>query len=336
MRAILFGKDDKDQAQVLQRRRTMVAEFYSKYGMFAILLLIILMAAALNENFIKIANLLNILRTMSSIGLAAFGMTFILILGMIDLSVGSVMALAGCVACVITKNTGLVIPAILIGVLIGGAFGLLNGAIVTGFGIPAFIMTLATQNIARGISLLITNGGRVIQMGDDFRILGQGYIFNVIPIPIVIMFAFLLISHIVLTKTTFGCHVFAAGGNPYAAKVSNVNVTFTVLMSFLINGLFVGLAGVMLMSRLYTGLPDGATGYEFSAVTAVVVGGTSLMGGTGSVLGTFVGALIVAIIDNVVILQGIDIYWQYIIKGIVIALAVIVDFKTKASLSKAE
>lgn len=336
MLANLSGRGGKKYEQALQKQSAgrVFAEIYSKYGMFLILFVIILMSIFLNENFIKTANLLNILRTMSSIGIAAFGMTFIIILGMIDLSVGSVMALAGCVACLITKNTGMAVPAVFTGVLIGGAFGLLNGSIVTIFGIPAFIMTLATQNIARGISLLVTNGGRIIQMGDDFRIIGQGYIFNTIPIPIVIMIAILIISAVLLTKTTFGSHVYAVGGNASAAKAAGVSVTFTVMASFLINGLFVGLAGVMLMSRLYTGLPDGASGYEFSAITAVVVGGTSLMGGTGSVLGTFVGALIMAIIDNVVILQGIDIDWQYIIKGVVIALAVIIDFKTKAMLNK--
>lgn len=310
------------------------ASLYSKYGMFVILLVIFVASALISPNFIKISNLLNILRNMSPTGLAALGMTFILILGMIDLSVGSVMAFAGCVACIIARDTGLVLVAIIVAILIGGVFGVLNGFIVTKFGIPAFIMTLGTQYIARGAALLATGAFPVSNMGDDFRILGQGYLFKVIPIPIIIMIVFMILGWVVLNRTKFGRYVFASGGNAQAARASGISVERTVLNAFTLHGCLVGLAGAMLMSRLNSGQPSGAQNYEFFAITAAVVGGTSLMGGMGNILGTFIGAFIVGILDNILLLQGVDTYWQYIIKGIVIVLAVIVDFRTKKALQR--
>lgn len=311
-----------------------MASLYLKYGMFVILAAIFIVSALLSNNFIKVSNLLTILRTMSATGIAALGMTFILILGHIDLSVGSVMAFAGCVACIITRDTGMVLLAIFVAILIGAGIGLLNGAVVTKFGIPAFIMTLATQYVARGLALLSTGGFPVNHMGEAFKILGQGAIFGVLPVPIVIMAVLMIVGWIVLNKTKFGRYVFASGGNPSAAKASGVNVNGTVIKAFIMHGCLSGLAGVLLMSRMNSGQPSGATNYEFYAITAAVVGGTSLSGGIGNILGTFIGALIVAIIDNIMLLKGIDVYWQYIIKGIVIALAVIADFKTRSILQK--
>lgn len=332
----IFEIDAERYEKNLQRRstETVIAKIYSKYGMFVILFFIIFISIVLNENFIKGTNISSILKNMSAIGVAALGMTFVLILGMIDLSIGAVMALSGCIACIIAKDPALVIPAIFAGVLSGGIVGLLNGSIITAFGIPAFIMTLATQNIARGIALLVTNKVPVSGMAKSFKLLGQGQVFGGLAISVIIMIALLLVCWILLMRTRFGRYVFAAGGNPSASKATGVNVAFTVLMSFFINGLLVGLAGVMLMSRLNSGQPLGADGYEFSALTAVVLGGTSLMGGTGSMTGTFIGVLIVAILDSIMMLEGVNSYWQYIIKGTVIALAVIADFKTKSILSR--
>lgn len=311
---------------------SIIAELYSKYGMFVILVFIFAVASLLSNSFLSFSNFSNVLRSMAAVGLVAFGMTFILILGMIDLSAGSVMAFAGCVSSVLAAKTGLLIPSIIVGVVVGGIFGILNGAIVTKFGIPAFIMTLATQNIARGLALLITGNRPVRGMGEGFRFLGQGHFFNTIPVPIVIMIVFLLICWFVLNRTRFGRYVFAVGGNVQAAKASGISVKATVVKAYLLHGLLVGLAGVVLMSRMNSGQPSGAVGYEFDAITAVVLGGTSLMGGTGNMFGTFIGACIVAILDNLLVLKGIETHWQLVIRGVVIAFAVIADFKTKSIL----
>lgn len=311
------------------------AAFYSQYGMFAILLIIVVVSSCLSNKFFSTPNLLNILRTTSPTGLVALGMTLILILGQIDLSVGSVMALSGCVACLINKNIGNTWMGILAAMGIGMMFGLINGGIITSTKIPSFITTLGTQYIARGAAMLITGGFPISKMYPNFKILGQGYIFGIIPTPIVVMLICFIVVGIVLHKTRFGRYIFATGGNEQAAKASGINTNWTILKSFLIHGALCGLAGVMLMSRLNSGQPAGATNYEFYAITAAVVGGTSLMGGIGNCVGTLTGAVIVGVLDNILLLRGVDTYWQYVIKGCVIVLAVIADFKTKAALRKA-
>ena len=314
------------------------AEIYSKYGMFIILILIVIICASLSDVFLTPTNISNVLRNMSIVALVAFGMTFLLTLGMIDLSAGSVMALSGCVACLVIRDTGSVIGGILVGILVGTLFGLISGMVVAYFKIPAFIATLATQNVARGFAYIIVSGVPVSGMGEAFKVLGQGYIdpWNVIPTPIVIMFGFLLLTWVILNRTKFGRHVFAVGGNLNAARMSGVNIKKTVIKAFLLNGMLVGVAGVLLMSRLNSGQPNGALGYEFDAITAAVVGGTSLMGGFGSVTGTFIGCLIIGSLNNIMNLRGITSPWQLVVKGVIIALAVIIDFKTKAMLHKQE
>ena len=314
----------------------MIARFYSKYGMFVILAVMIIISTAISDIFLTRTNISNVLRNMAVCSLAAFGVTYLLILGMIDLSSGSVMALAGCTCCIIIRETGSLVLGFSGGVLVGGTSGVFNGSIVAYLKIPAFIITLATMEMARGAALLITDGYPVSGMGDTFKIFGQGYVdgWNIVPTPIVVMFIFLLVSSVMLNRTKLGRYVFAVGGNENAARASGVNIKRTIISAFLINGLMVGLAGIMLMSRINSGQPSGAAGYEFDAITAAVVGGTSLMGGTGTMTGTFIGGLIVGVLNNMLNLQQVSSFWQMVVKGAIIALAVIVDFKTKAILQK--
>lgn len=314
-------------------RKATLARIYSKYGMFFILVVIVLVSCLLDSVFLTPLNLSNVFRNMSIVSLVAFGMTFLLILGMIDLSSGSVMALSGCLACIVVRDTGSVALAILVGVATGFICGVINGAVIVRFRIPAFIMTLAMQTVARGTILMVTDGTPVRDMGDKFKLIGQGDIFGIIPIPVIIMLAGLLLCWILLNRTRFGRHVIAVGGNEVSARASGINVNKTIFLAYLMNGLFVGFAGVMFMARLNSGQPAGATNYELDAITAAVVGGTSMSGGSGSVMGTFIGGLIIAILNNMMNLQGLNSNWQMIVKGIIIAVSVIVDFKTKQLLA---
>jgi inositol transport system permease protein len=322
------------EADIIWKNR--IARFYSKYGMFLILVVMIILSTAISDIFLTRTNISNVLRNMAVSSLAAFGVTFLLILGMIDLSSGSVMALAGCICCIVIRDTGSLVLGFSSGILIGGLTGIFNGAIVAYLRIPAFIITLATMEMARGAALLVTDGYPVAGMGNTFKIFGQGYVdsWNIVPTPIVVMFIFLAVSFVILNRTKLGRYVFAVGGNENAARASGVNIKRTIISAFVINGLMVGLAGIMLMSRINSGQPSGAVGYEFDAITAAVVGGTSLMGGSGTMIGTFIGGLIVGVLNNMLNLQQVSSFWQMVVKGAIIALAVIVDFKTKAILQK--
>lgn len=304
------------------------AEFYAKYGTIAIFTALFVFASLFTPNFFSIANLTNVVRQMVVVTLLAFGVTFVIILGHIDVSLGAVLALCGCIAAAVMKATGSVVLAVLAGLGVGLASGVVNGFIITKFMIPAFIMTLATTTVARGSVLLFTGGRPITNLG-NFEEIGNGNIFGFIPISIVILFIFFAISWVLLNKTKYGRHVYAVGGNSQAAIASGINANRVVRKSFVYNGILCGLAGVVLMSRMDSGQPAAGIGYEFDAITAVVVGGTSLSGGRGTIIGTLIGSVIIAIINNNLNLLNVHSYWQQIAKGLIILIAVILDVYTK-------
>jgi inositol transport system permease protein len=307
------------------------ASVYMKYGMIFILLVLIIVSGILNHNFLTNRNITNILRYISIVVLVAFGQTMVLILGKIDLSSGSIMALTGCITAMIVSSTGNLFLGIALGVLVGAFSGFINGYIIAVFKIPAFIMTLAMMTIARGIVLLITNAIPVSGMGNDFPFIGQGMI-SVLPMPVIIMIIFFAICWTILNRTKFGRYIYVCGGNEKAAVSSGISVKRTITVTYIIVGTMTAIAGIVLMSRINSGQPAGALGYEFDAITGAVVGGTSLMGGIGNIPGTFIGCLIVGIINNIMNLTGVSSYWQQITKGIIIATAVILDIQTKSIL----
>lgn len=319
-----------------KKERMSGAEIYTKYGMIIILAVIVIVSAILSENFLKGVNITNIFRQASVVAIIAFGQTIILILGMIDLSQGSVMALSGCIACSVAaaNNTsaGFVILAFLVGTVIGLVCGLINGLVISKFNIPAFIMTLAMMNIARGAVLLYTNAAPVTGMGELFKEVGQGNIGGIFPVPVLIMAIIMFLVWLLLNRTKFGRYVFATGGNQQAALASGIKIRKIITLSYVVCGALTGLAGVLLSSRMNSGPPAGALNYEFDAITGAIVGGTSLMGGIGSVFGTLIGCLIISVLTNIMNLLSVSSYWQQIISGIVIALAVIADVTTKTSL----
>lgn len=304
------------------------AEIYRKYGTILIFIGIFVLSSFLNETFLTTGNLTNVLRQVVVVSLLACGVTFIIILGHIDVSLGSVVALTGTIAAsvmALTQNLALAISA---GIASGIVVGLINGYVITYFKIPSFIMTLAMTTVARGAILLYTAGVPVSGLG-DFQVIGQGNV-GPVPISVLILICVIAVSWVLLNRTKFGRHVYAVGGNAKAALASGIHTDSVLRRAFVFNGILAAIAGIVLMSRINSGQPAGGVAYEFDAITAVVVGGTSLMGGTGTIMGTVIGAMIIGVINNILNLMNVSSYWQQIVKGVIIAVAVILDVKTKS------
>ncbi|TCU41500.1 monosaccharide ABC transporter membrane protein (CUT2 family) [Rhizobium azibense] len=326
-------KIEKDGAKASSSATSLnFAQIYRRYGTMLIFIGICILASLLSPTFLTEANLTNVLRQVVVVSLLACGVTFIIILGHIDVSLGSVLALCGVIATSVMAMTGSVILAVAAGIAVGIFTGLINGFVITFFRIPSFIMTLAMTTVARGGVLLYTGGSPITGLG-DFKIIGQGS-FGPIPISVLILVVFVIASWVLLNKTKFGRYVYAVGGNERAARASGINPDSIVVRAFIFNGILCAVAGIVLMSRINSGQPAGGVGYEFDAITAVVVGGTSLMGGTGTITGTIIGAMIIGVINNILNLLNVSSYWQQIIKGLIIAIAVILDVWTKSARSK--
>jgi inositol transport system permease protein len=304
-----------------------ISAFMSKYSIFVILVVAFVLSSLLNRNFLSPANLSNILKQNSVIAILAFGETMLIVAGLIDLSNGAVLALAGCLSIAVYKTTGSLALAFSIGILVGIGCNLISGALVSAYKTPPFIATLAVMTMARGAVLLFTAGQSIYQIG-DFVKFGQGSLFF-IPLPIIFMALIMVLTWYILNNTAFGRSLYAIGGNEEAANASGIQVSKTKFYCYVINGCLVGLAGVVFMSRNNAGLPAAAQGYEFEALTAAVIGGTSFSGGIGTAMGTLAGAFIVGILNNIMNLLGVNSYIQQIVKGVIIALAVIMDIRAK-------
>ncbi len=321
-----------DKSAFAKIREMGFAEIYRRYGTILIFVGIFILASLVSPTFLTEGNLTNVLRQVVVVSLLACGVTFIIILGHIDVSLGSVLALTGTIAASVMSMTQSLPLALAAGVGLGMVTGLINGFVITYFRIPAFIMTLAMTTVARGAVLLYTGGVPVTNLG-HFKVIGQGSL-GIIPVSVVILFFVIGATWVLLNKTKFGRYVYAVGGNPKAAIASGINADRVVIKAFILNGVLCAVAGIVYMSRINSGQPAGGLSYEFDAITAVVVGGTSLMGGTGTITGTIVGALIIGVINNILNLLNVSSYWQQIIKGLIIAVAVILDVKTKTARTK--
>lgn len=275
-------------------------------------------------------NIFNVLRQSAPNVILSCGMTMCILLGGIDLSVGSIIAMSGCLGAGAVVWGGMPeIVGILIGIASGALFGMFNGFLISKTTIPPFIVTLASQNIAKGIAYVFSGGKPIRCMTDAWKFLGAGYVgpsWFQVPTPVVTMFVVFVLCLLFLNRTRMGRHIYAVGGNATAAKfsgISTVKVKFTV---HTISGMLAGLAGITIASRLYSGTCTSGDGAENDAIAAVVIGGTSMAGGSGKLGGTLIGALIIGILNNGLNLMGVNSDWQYIIKGAVILGAVYVDF----------
>jgi len=295
-----------------------------------IALLVLCVALSVNpitaKTFLTVKNVFNVLRQISTNLFLACGMTMVIILGGIDLSVGSVIALSGCLAAgaVVRYNLPLGV-ALLIGVLVGLVIGIFNGLVISRTTIPPFIVTLATMNIAKGLAYVYTGGSPVRVVTKEWQFLGAGYIGSV-PTPVIILIVVLIITAIIMNKTRMGRYIYAVGGNAQAAEFSGIKVPKVKFLVYAYSGLMAGLAGIVLASRMYSGQPTAGEGAEMDAIAAVVVGGTSMAGGYGKIGGTIIGGLIIGILNNGLNLLNVNSFWQYVIKGAVILLAVFIDY----------
>ena len=294
-----------------------------------VIALIILMAVItiINSNFLTANNLLNLLLQVTSNALIAFGMTFVILTGGIDLSVGSILALSSALTAGLLGSGMPVTLAILISLILGCILGMMNGLLISYGKLAPFIVTLATMTIFRGATLVYTNGNPITKGLSDtflFQFLGQGYIVG-IPFPVIIMFIVFIVLYVLLHKTAFGKSVYAIGGNEKAAYISGVKLNKVKIIIYSISGIMASISGLIITSRLSSAQPTAGASYEMDAIAAVVLGGTSLSGGKGRILGTLIGALIIGVLNNGLYIIGVSAFWQQVVKGVVILIAVLID-----------
>lgn len=308
--------------------------FLSKYGIVLILLAMMLAFSLLSEGFFTTRNIFNIIRQISFMGLIAIGVTMVIITGGIDLGSGSVLALAAVLATSLAqiqesatlKYPGLIVPVIIpivVALGIGAITGMINGGLISKFKIPPFIATLGMMTVARGFALIYSNKP-LSQLTPDYNFIGQGAIFGV-PFPVILLIVVAVAIHVMLNNTPFGRYIYALGGNEQAARISGVNIDRVKIGVYTLAGVLSGLAGLVVSSRVGSGQPGQGVGIELDAIAAAVIGGTSLSGGIGTIWGTIVGALIIGVLDNGLILLNVDQYWITIVKGTIIVVAVVID-----------
>lgn len=322
-----------EQKVVKEVKDKKILQQLSGLGPVLALIVLALITTVMNPSFLDPNNLLNLLRQVSINGLIAFGMTFVILTGGIDLSVGAILALTSALSAMMITSGVPTLIAMLIGIIFGGLLGGLNGLIITKGGAAPFIASLATMTIFRGATYVFTNGNPITSKAMNnsfiFQFIGRGYFFG-IPVPVIIMLISFFILYILLHKMTFGRKTYALGGNEKAAFVSGIKVNITKTWIYVISGIVSSAAGMILISRLSSAQPDAGTGFEMDAIAAVVLGGTSLAGGRGRIFGTLIGALIIGTLNNGMNLIGISSFYQQIVKGIVIIIAVLLDRRKKA------
>jgi len=310
-------------------------EFLARFQSLLALALMVVVLSVLSDNFLTPENGWNILRQISVNLCLSIGMTLIILSGGIDLSVGAILALAGAVAAGLLKN-GVALAAlgvrlevtpagaIVAGVAVGAALGWVNGFAITRFSLPPFVATLGMLSIARGLTMLWTGGFPLTGLGPRFGFLGTGFLFGV-PMPVWIMTALTAVFVVVVQRTRFGRHIYAVGGNERAALLTGLRVNRIKVGVYTLGGALAGVAGLIVTARLDSAQPNAGLGYELDSIAAVVIGGTSLSGGRGSVGGTVLGCLIIGVLNNGLFLLNVSPFWQQVIKGLVILLAVAID-----------
>ncbi|MFB5760866.1 ribose ABC transporter permease RbsC [Paenibacillus medicaginis] len=302
-----------------------------KAGPLLGLLILIIVVSALNPAFLEPLNILNLLRQVAINALIAFGMTFVILTGGIDLSVGSTLALSSALMASLLVSGFHPLLAIVAGCVIGAILGAVNGLMITKGKMAPFIATLATMTIFRGLTMVFTEGNPITGLSDSlmFQLFGRGYFIG-IPVPAITMAITFVLLWVVLHKTSFGRKTYAIGGNERASIISGIKVHRVKIMVYSLAGLLAGLAGAILTSRLDSAQPTAGTSYELDAIAAVVLGGTSLSGGRGRIVGTLIGALIIGALNNGLNLLGVSSFYQLVVKGIVIVIAVLMDRKKAA------
>jgi ribose/xylose/arabinose/galactoside ABC-type transport system permease subunit len=310
-----------------KKNNLIISNFFTEFGVVVALILIIVTLSILSPSFLEFQNLINLLRQISINAVLAIGMTYVILTKGIDLSVGSILAFSGIVAAsFVSGESNNLFLAIVLGIASGLILGLVNGVVIAKFKITPFIVTLGMMAVARGFSFLYSDGRPISNLSDSFLLIGGGEL-AYIPIPLWITAIVFIVFSIILYQTKFGRYVYAIGGSENAARISGIKVDRTLIKVYGIMGLLAGIAGVILTSRVSAGLPQAGTAYELDAIAAVVIGGTSLNGGRGRLWGSLIGAIIIGVVNNGLDLLGVSSYWQQVVKGVIIVLAVMLDRK---------
>lgn len=291
-------------------------------AIYVFLLLMLVFFSIVNSNFMTVSNLLNVAKQVSILGIASVGMTYVILLGGIDLATGSIISFVNIVAAYFMVNVGMgVVPSVLLSLVISTAIGFLNGLIIAEIHMPALIVTFASQTIFAGLAYIICGGMPISRFPESFLKIGQGYV-GPIPIPVIIMIACFAVGAFILVKTYFGRYFYALGGNEEAAELSGIPVKRIKYLVYSFSGFFAGVAGLVMLARANTGQPTAGVGYEFDVITCVVLGGVSVSGGSGKILNVIAGVLIIGVLGNGMVLLDISSYMQMVIKGIILLLAV--------------
>jgi len=306
------------------KRKELARSLIELAGMLPVLIVICVLFALLTPNFLTQNNIVNVVRQASINIVLAAGMTFVILTGGIDLAVGSVLGFTAVIAVAVSLQPALSWAAVPIALLAGLVVGVLTGMTVAYIGLPPFIVTLGTYTAIRGAAYLAAGGTTVINSKIGFAWIGNGYL-GPIPWLVIIALVTIAVSAFILHRTILGVHVYAVGGNPQAARLTGIRVPLILIFAYGVSGLLSGLGGVMSASRLYSAQGQLGIGYELDAIAAVILGGTSFVGGIGTVFGTLIGALIIAVLNNGLTLMNVSFYWQLVIKGAVIVLAVMLD-----------
>ena len=296
-----------------------------QYGIFMAFIVVCLLLTFTTSKFLTVSNWTIIITQVSINALLAFGVTFVIITGGIDLSLGSIMAVTGVAAASLAHpDTYPVIVPIAIGLLAGISMGALNGLVITKSKVPPFIVTLGMMTIGRGLALILSKGRPVSNLSDSFNFIGGGNLAG-IPFPIIVLIVTFVVCSVVLKKTLLGRYIYAVGGNDQAAKASGISVNKVKMAVYTICGGLAALAGILLTSRITTGQPNAGVGFELDAIAAAIIGGTSTSGGTGTMTGTLIGALLIGVISNGLDLLNVTSYYQQVVMGAIIIGAVVLD-----------
>ncbi|HBB31924.1 MAG TPA: ribose ABC transporter permease [Cyanobacteria bacterium UBA8803] len=323
------SKSDRQRASQGQAWRN----FIQVAGILPILIVICIVFSLVSPSFLSPGNLINVIRQASINIVLATGMTFVILTGGIDLSVGSILGVTAVVAVLVSLIPGVGLLAIPAALLAGLGLGLLNGSLIAYLGLPPFIVTLGSYTALRGVAYLVANGTTVLNRNLNFAWIGNNYL-GPIPWLVVIALLTVVVSWFVLRRTVLGRRIYAVGGNARAARLTGIKVSRVLLFVYGVSGLLSGLGGIMSASRLYSATGMLGQGYELDAIAAVILGGTSFTGGIGTIWGTLLGALIIALLNNGLTLMNVSFFWQLVVKGLVIIIAVTIDkLRTRSSLA---
>lgn len=312
----------------MNKKKSVDLKSFRELLLVGVVLLLCVVWTIMNPQFLSINNITNILRQGSYTAIAAVGMTMVIIIGEIDLSAGSLVCASGLVGAMVCKNTGSVFLAVMATLAVGALVGLLNGTLCAIGKLPGFIASLASMTILRGLAYIITGGNSVVWGNDAFTMIGTGYL-GFIPVPVIIMIVVIIFGILLTTKFRFGRYIYAVGGNSEASRWSGIPVERVKIIVYVIMGVLTSIAGLIITARLGSGQPSAGLNFEMDCITAAVVGGTSMSGGRGKVIGTVVGVLLLTVLTNGMTLVGMNTYWQQVLKGIIIVVSVLADTRGK-------